>query len=112
MGSYWWNSGFNIKPCFYILWISYQEISSLCGHIIRQVPDTPLLMLFVKIRRQNLFVLEFSEDTYDERRKIEEILSFNRTRSLGRIEYDVFLFRCALYSPGGCFDNNLHGSNI
>ena len=39
MRSYWWNSGFSIKPFFYILWISYQEISSLCGHIIRQVPE-------------------------------------------------------------------------
>ena len=36
---------------------------SLCGHIICQVPDTNTLILFVKIQRQNLFVLEFSEDT-------------------------------------------------
>jgi hypothetical protein len=84
---------------FYDLHSSYQKIShGLYRNIIRQVSDTPLLAIFVKIRRHNLYLL----------------LSFLKIQvSLCRIEYDVFVFGCPLHSPGLCFDNtNLHGSNI
>ena len=110
MCSYWWNSGFFFTFYGFLIKKFHMDSKSLWTHYLSGPWYKHLDSFRENTASKSICSWVFWR--YDERRKIEEILCFNWTRSLGRIEYDVFVFGCALHSPVGCYDNNLHGSNI